>query len=596
MKLDFIDLGKLCVSKSNMRYARRAPDVSDLLPTVRRRGVIVPILVRSDPVPAADGGTAFEIVAGARRFHAANIVAAERHAAGEDVDPMPCAILDASDDADAVEASLIENMARLDPDEVTQWETFSRLVREGRSPADLSATFGLPDLTLRRILALGNLLPRIRDLYRREKIDRTTVRHLTMASKSMQRAWLALLDAPDAYVPTGNQLKAWLFGGQSIAVKHALFDCEGMSGIVADLFGEDRYFSDADAFWSAQNAAIDARRDAYIEAGWRDVVIVRHPSRFDSWQHARAPKRKGGRVYIEVRAHGEVTFHEGYVTSNEARRIERGEAVDGGSKPPRGEVTGPMGGYIDLHRHAAVRAELADHPSVALRLMIAHAITRSALWNVRIEPQTARSDEVRDSVETCCGETCFDGSRRRALALLGFSGEEAQVTGGEGALGLAGVFLRLQALDDACVMAILAVVMGETLAVGSIAVEAAGVALGTDMARWWQADDAFFDLLRDRQVLGAIVAEVAGDAVASANATEKSKTLKAIVRNHLDGAEGRDKRVGWVPRWMTFAPSGYTDRGGIGTVERAAELAAAQAITEGWPEPEDEIKPVALAA
>jgi ParB family transcriptional regulator, chromosome partitioning protein len=596
MKLDFIDLGKLCVSKSNMRYARRAPDVSDLLPTVRQRGVIVPILVRPDPVPAADGGTTFEIVAGARRFHAAGLVAHERHAAGEEVDLMPCAILDAADDADAIEASLIENLARLDPDEVTQWETFSRLVREGRSPADLSATFGLPDLTLRRILALGNLLPRIRDLYRRGKMDRITVRHLTMASKSMQRAWLALLDAPDAYAPIGNHLKAWLFGGQSIAVKHALFDCEGIGGIVSDLFGEDRYFSDSDAFWSAQNAAIDSRRDAYIEAGWSDVVIVRHPSRFEAGQHVRASKRKGGRVYIEVWAHGEVTFHEGYVTCNEARRIDRSVSVDAASKALRGEVTGAMGCYIDLHRHAAVRAELADSPSVALRLMIAHAIAGSALWNVGFEPQTARKGDVRESVETCRGEACFDDRRRQSLALLGFSGEEAQVTGGEGALGLAGVFLRLQALDDACVMAILAVVMGETLAVGSVAVEAAGVALGTDMARWWQADDAFFDLLRDRQVLGAIVAEVAGDLVATANAAEKSKTLKAIVRNHLDGADGRDKRVGWVPRWMTFAPSGYTDRGGIGTVERAAELAAAQAIAEAWPEPEGETEPVALAA
>ena len=37
MKLDFIDLGKLSVSKANMRCRRPAPDVSDLLPTVRKR-------------------------------------------------------------------------------------------------------------------------------------------------------------------------------------------------------------------------------------------------------------------------------------------------------------------------------------------------------------------------------------------------------------------------------------------------------------------------------------------------------------------------------------------------------------------------------
>src|SRR3546814_18311142 len=99
-------------------------------------------------------------------------------------------------------------------------------------------------MMVRRVLALGNLMPRIRDLYRNEKIDPATVRHLTMASKAQQRAWLALYEDEDAYVPTGHQLKSWLFGGQSIPVRHALFDTEGMQGIVADLFGEERYFGD----------------------------------------------------------------------------------------------------------------------------------------------------------------------------------------------------------------------------------------------------------------------------------------------------------------------------------------------------------------
>src|SRR3546814_3975884 len=67
---------------------------------------------------------------------------------------MPRAILSDSDDADAIEASLIENIARLDADDVTRWETFTRLVREGRDIADISATFGIPELGVKRILAL----------------------------------------------------------------------------------------------------------------------------------------------------------------------------------------------------------------------------------------------------------------------------------------------------------------------------------------------------------------------------------------------------------------------------------------------------------
>src|SRR3546814_3606345 len=66
MQLANIELGKLSVSKANMRYGSKAPDVSDILPSIRARGVLVPLLVRPGPVPSdVEGGSTatFEIVA-----------------------------------------------------------------------------------------------------------------------------------------------------------------------------------------------------------------------------------------------------------------------------------------------------------------------------------------------------------------------------------------------------------------------------------------------------------------------------------------------------------------------------------------------------
>lgn len=587
MTLVFIAQDKLSVSKTNMRYGRKAPDVSDILPTVRKRGIIQTLLVR----PNCQEGH-FEIVAGARRYHAALIVAQET---GE-AEPLPCRILAETDDAAAVEASMIENLARLDADEVTQWNTFTRLVKEGREVDDIAATFGLPDLMIRRILALGNLLPRIRDLYRAEKIDRTTVRHLTLASKSQQKAWLALYDDPDSYVPTGYQLKAWLFGGQSIPSRFALFSLDDFKGAtIADLFGDDRYFADADAFWDAQNAGIDAAKDAYLEQGWSDVVIVPPSDHFHSWEFEKAAKRKGGRVYIDVRATGEVTFHEGYVSRKEARRAERGEASNA-AKPQRPEITSTLQAYVDLHRHAAVRAGLLAHPGIALRLMAAHAIVGSHLWTVRPEPQSTRNEEVRESIETARGEAVFDERRRAVLDMLGFSAEEPTVTGGNGDdYGVTGVFLRLIELPDPAVMEVVSVVMGETLAAGGAAVEVVGTEIGIDMADWWQADDALFGLIRDREVLDCIVAEVAGKTIASANAGEKSKTLKRIITDHLAGNDGRKQVERWVPRWMAFPPNAYTARGGVATVTAHAKVMAAR-DQAAQPDPEDMEVPFAEAA
>lgn len=583
MKLDHIPLDKLYVDKTNMRFGRKAPNVSDLLPTIRARGVIQTLLVRP---PDPDGRCG--IVAGSRRFHASRIVADERREAG-DIDPdallLPCAILEEGDDAAAIEASMIENMARLDADEVRQWESFARLVREGRSAAEIALTFGLPELSVRRVLALGNLLPRIRELYRAERIDRVTVRHLTLASKSQQKAWLALFDDAHAHVPIGHQVKAWLFGGQSIPVRFALFDLADFGGAtIADLFGEDRYFTDPDAFWAAQHAAIAAARDAYLAAGWADVVVIPPTEHFHAWEYEKAAKRKGGRVYIDVRATGEVTFHEGYLTRIEARRIARGEAalLPEATKPSRPELTSTLQTYVDLHRHAAVRAALIGQPGLALRLMVAHAIVGSPLWSVRPEPQATRHDAVRESIASARAEAVFGAERRVVLDTLGLAAEEPTVTGGNGDdYGVAGLFLRLVALPDAAVMRVLPIVMGETLAAGSAAVEAVGGELGIAMADWWQADDAFFALLRDRDVLGRITAEVAGGVVAAANAGEKAKTLRQIIADHLTGAQGRDKVARWVPRWMQFPPSAYTERGGVGTVAAHARVIAARHMARG---------------
>src|SRR3546814_9838129 len=117
---------------------------------------------------------------------------------------------------------------------------------------------------------------------------------------------------------------------------------------------------------------------------------------------------------------------------------------------------------VDRHRHAAVRAELTGHPAVALRLMVAQAIAGSPLWNVRVEPQSAKDDDVRESVEVSRAEAVFDEKRRAVLALLGFDAEEPTVTGGN-PMPLANLFQRMLDLPDRAVMDVIAIVMGETM-------------------------------------------------------------------------------------------------------------------------------------
>lgn len=428
MKLDFIDIDKLSIAKTNMRHKGKDPDIADILPSIRARGILVPLLVR----PNCSAGC-FEIVAGRRRFTAANAVVRE----GGVARPLPCAILDDGDDADALEASMLENLARVAPDEVGQWEAFVALVKAGRSAQEVADIFGFEPQAVKRILALGHLLPRIRALYRGGEIDAGTVRHLTLASKAQQSAWLALFDDREAYCPTGHQLKAWLFGGSAIATSRALFDVAASgASTVSDLFGDEAFFADADQFWLLQAAEIEARKVAYIEAGWADVVVMAKGEWFRSWDYAHTPKRKGGRVYVEVRDTGEVSFHEGYLTTKETARGER-DAVSPEPKAVRPEVTSAMNAYIDLHRHAAVRADLARHGGVALRAMLAHVIAGCGHYRADIEAQRAPKEEIAESVENAPAEAAFDAQRRAVLAVLGAVRALARIarSGGAGNIG-----------------------------------------------------------------------------------------------------------------------------------------------------------------
>lgn len=560
MKLAFADPRNMTISPLNMNYGRPKPDISGILPSVRQRGVLLTMLVLEKVENGVVVPNHFEVVAGACRWYAAMQVIAE----GGEIDPVPIGILEAGDDAAAIEASLIENLARLPPDEVTRWETFAKLLRKGRTPEQIAATFGMSDAAVRRTLALGDLLPRIRALYRREEINVTTVRCLTLATKAQQKAWLALHDDPDQYTPIGPGLKAWLFGGASIPTKVALFPLDDYPGqIVADLFGEDSYFSEPDLFWTHQNQAVADKAEALRADGWTAVEVMEIGETFQSYKHVRTRKEDGGKVFISVSPRGEVTIDAGWLTGKEARRALAAAAKAEGGKPAaseRAEVTSAQQTYIDLHRHAAVRTVLADHPSVALRLLVAHAVAGSPLWTVEPDPQRAGSAAMAESVKACPAQARFAAQQAAALRLLGIEAGGGDLVGRRFDGGAAAIFAKLLSLSDAEVLTVAAVVMAETLAAGGTEVEAAGTYLNIDMGAFWSPDAAFFDLIRDREAINAMLKEVGGKRVADGNVSEKVRTQKAILRDFLEGANNRPKVEAWTPRWLTFPAAAYTSR------------------------------------
>lgn len=69
--------------------------------------------------------------------------------------------------------------------------------------------------------------------------------------------------------------------------------------------------------------------------------------------------------------------------------------------------------YLGVHRHAAVRTELLSHPSITLRLAVAHILAGSGLWRVEAEDQRTDSAATRTSLAASKAETGFAEERAR---------------------------------------------------------------------------------------------------------------------------------------------------------------------------------------
>ena len=560
MELLDIELNHLKTTKVNVRK-KGGKTVSDLVPSIRSLGLLQPLLVR----PNCEG---YEIVAGQRRFHALKMLSKE-----EAIESVPCIVMDEGDDAKAIEASLAENIARLPMDEIDQYKAFSALVKQGLDVEDIARQFGITKRLVQQRLAIANLISPILSAYQKGNIHPETLRLLTMATKRQQKEWWTLFSDEDERAPEGYRLKCWLFGGEEIPTQNALFDLDTYQGqIVSDLFEEEHYFADACQFWEAQNTAIAQAKEVYLAQGWNAVVMLDIGDYFPVYEYVDTAKEDGGNVYIQIARDGEVTFYEGQLSKKAVKakqRAEQGGDTDGTPAKVKAEITQPMQNYLHLHRHSAVRAELLNHGGIALRLAVAQIIAGSALWEINADPQKSSNDAIRDSLSANPAEAVFSEARQTVRGYLGMADvtEETLVYRKDDygkSHDLYDIFAKLVSLDDETVLTILTFVVAETLPCGSALVEVHGHLLSVEMGECWTPDDAFFELLRDKEAINAILKQVGGKAKADANITATAKVQKQLIQDCLKNNANKE---GWLPRYMEFPMRAYTKRGGIQAID-----------------------------
>ena len=189
-----------------------------------------------------------------------------------------------------------------------------------------------------------------------------------------------------------------------------------------------------------------------------------------------------------------------------------------------------------------------------------------------IDPDDSEADEADDNGWNEDDDGDYGEDTEPAAAIIPRAGDwHSRPTIGD-------LFEALIQMKDSTVHRVLAFAMAETLEAHSGTVEALGMLFGTDMRNWWSPDQTFFDLLRDKQAINAILREVAGDMTADAHTASTAKVQKGIIADCLTGANGRAKAENWLPRYMAFPEGAYVGKQ-VGAMEPKVE-ANSVSVTE----------------
>ena len=131
-------------------------DLTDLAASIRRHGVLEPLLVRKHP-----DSQKYQLIAGERRFHAA---------VEAGLLELPCIEMQVSD-CEALELALIENLQRKDLTPFEEAEGYRALVEKyDYAHEDVAAAVGKARSSITEALRLLDIPPAIRDLCRHADI------------------------------------------------------------------------------------------------------------------------------------------------------------------------------------------------------------------------------------------------------------------------------------------------------------------------------------------------------------------------------------------------------------------------------------------
>jgi ParB family chromosome partitioning protein len=213
-----LPLSRLHESLTNPRRAFDEAKLLELAASLKTQGLIQPIVAR----PNADG---FEIVAGARRYRAAQLA---------ELSEIPTRVVSLTDEQ-ALEWQLIENSQRVDVHPYEEAQGFQRLLDlPGYDVAALAEKTGKSESLVYARLALLQLIPEVAEAFQQERI---TASHATLIARlprdrqkdAFERCWRKDWQENEPHLLPAKYLSAWIANNVYLPLDEAPFDRDDAS-------------------------------------------------------------------------------------------------------------------------------------------------------------------------------------------------------------------------------------------------------------------------------------------------------------------------------------------------------------------------------
>ena len=253
-----IRLKELKHSPNNVRQVQASKTSHhQLVASIRSKGLLHNLVV-------VKNGKGYNVIDGNRRLDALNQIYKDK------ATPINCVVIE-SDDS---EVGLHANMMREDMHPLDECDVIMALVADGSEDfVSVASRFGQTDRWVKQRVGLAELSDKAKQMFRNGEFNISIAEALTLGDHERQDKYLE--ENTHFHLASVKHFMT----AKKIETQYALFKIDdsnrALLNIEQDLFGDQEWITNVDEFNRLQDKALLDMVDAYRDAGYADVILLR---------------------------------------------------------------------------------------------------------------------------------------------------------------------------------------------------------------------------------------------------------------------------------------------------------------------------------